>query len=361
MGRAGNSPFHARANKKVFPMSAPALPETMRALVLTAHDGRRESLRVETRPVPRPSPGQVLVRVAASPINPSDLLCVRGLYGVKRPLPWVPGLEGSGTVVAAGGVTGRLLVGRRVACGALGEGDGLWAEYAVVGVSQCLPLRSHISDEQGASLLVNPFTAWALMERAREGGHGALAQTAAASALGRMVLALARRAKRPLVNVVGRPEQVELLRKLGAEHVLSSHESEFEERLRLLCHELKVSLAFDAVGGRLTGQLMRALPEGGTVIVHGLLSEQECHIHPGDFIFGDKKVEGFWVERWARRGFGREKLKAGMVVPSLVGRVLQTPVRARLPLESAGEAVRIAASDMTAGKVLFVPGQGAPA
>ncbi|MBZ4417086.1 zinc-binding dehydrogenase [Myxococcus sp. RHST-1-4] len=333
----------------------------MRALVLTAYDGRRESLRVETLPVPFPSPGQVLVRVAASPINPSDMLFVRGLYGAKRPLPAVPGLEGCGTVVAAGGVTGRLLVGRRVACAAHAEGDGMWAEYAVVGVSRCLPLRAHISDEQGAGLIVNPFTAWALMERAREGGHVALAQTAAASSLGRMLLALAKRAKVPMVNVVGRPEQVELLRKLGAEHVLSSHESEFEERLRLMCHHLKVSLAFDAVGGRLTGQLMHALPEGGTVIVHGLLSEQECRIHPGDFIFGDKKVEGFSVERWARQGFGKEKLKAGMVVPSLVGRVLETPVRARLPLESAGEAVRIAASDMTAGKVLFMPGQGAPA
>ncbi len=339
-------------------MRAPPTPKTMRALVLTAHDGRRESLQVQTRPVPRPGPGQVLVRMAASPINPSDLMVVRGLYGVKKPLPTVPGLEGSGTVVGAGGVTGRLLVGRRVACGAPAEGDGLWAEYAVVGVSQCLPLRAHITDEQGASLLVNPFTAWALMERARQGGHVALAQTAAASALGRMLLVLAKRAKLPLVNVVARPEQVELLRRLGAEHVLSSHEPEFEERLRLLCHELKVSLGFDAVGGRLTGQLMHALPDGGTVIVHGLLSEQECRVHPGEFIFGNKKMEGFWMERWGRQGFGREKLKAGMTVPALVGRALETPVRARLPLESAGEALRIAASDMTSGKVLFVPGQG---
>ncbi|MCY1015364.1 zinc-binding dehydrogenase [Pyxidicoccus sp. MSG2] len=342
-------------------MSTPPVPETMRALVLTAYDGRPTSLQVQTRPVPKPTSSQVLVRVAASPINPSDMLFVRGLYGVKKPLPAVPGFEGSGTVVAAGGVTGKLLVGRRVACVAPAEGDGLWAEYAVVGLPQVMPLRSHITDEQGASLFVNPFTAWALMERAREGGHVALAQTAAASSMGRMLLALALRAKVPMVHVVGRPEQVELLKKLGAEHVLSSHEPEFEERLRLICHELKVSLAFDAVGGKLTGQLLHAMPDGGTLIVHGLLSEQECRIHPGEFIFGGKKVEGFWMERWGRQGFGREKLKAGMAVPALVGRVLETPVRARLPLESAGDAVRIACSDMTAGKVLFVPGQGASA
>ncbi|WP_241758539.1 zinc-binding dehydrogenase [Pyxidicoccus parkwayensis] len=342
-------------------MSTPPVPKTMRALVLTAYDGRPTSLQVQERPVPRPTTSQVLVRVAASPINPSDMMFVRGMYGVKKPLPTVPGFEGSGTVVAAGGVTGKLLVGRRVACAAPPEGDGLWAEYAVVGLSQCMPLRSHISDEQGACLFVNPLTAWAFMECAREGNHVALAQTAAASALGRMMLALAKRAKLPIVNVVGRPEQVELLKKLGAEHVLSSHEPEFEELLRIKCHELKVSLAFDAVGGKLTGQVLHAMPDGGTLVVHGLLSEQECRIHPGEFIFGDKKVEGFWMERWSRQGFGREKLKAAMAVPSLVGRVLETPVRARLPLESAGDAVRIAASDMTAGKVLFVPGQGVSA
>ncbi|MFP2931071.1 zinc-binding dehydrogenase [Pyxidicoccus sp. 3LG] len=333
----------------------------MRALVLTAYDGRPESLRVETRPVPRPTARQVLVRMAASPINPSDMMFVRGLYGARKPLPTVPGLEGSGTVVAAGGVTGRLMVGRRVACVASEDGEGLWAEYAAVGLSQCLPLRSHISDEQGASLFVNPFTAYVLMERAKEEKHAALAQTAAASALGRMMLVLSRRAGIPMVHVVSRPDQVDLLLKLGAEHVLSSHEPEFEERLRLMCHELKVSLAFDAVGGRLTGQLTHALPDGGTVIVHGLLSEQECRIHPGDFIFGGKKVEGFWMERWGRRGYGKEKLGAAMAVTAMVGRELQTPVRARLPLESAGEAVRIAASDMTAGKVLFMPAQGASA
>lgn len=342
-------------------MRAPAIPETMRALVLTAYDGRPESLRVETLPVPRPEAGQVLVRVAASPINPSDLLFVRGQYGERRPPPTVPGFEGSGTVVAAGGLAGRLLVGRRVACVAPREGDGLWAEYATVALSECLPLRAHITDEQGASLFVNPFTAWLLMERARAGEHAALAQTAAASSLGRMLLALSLKRKVPMVHVVRRSEQVELLRNLGSEHVLSSEEPEFEERLRLMCHQLKVTLAFDAVGGRLTGQLLHALPEGGTVTVHGSLSGQECRIDPGDLIFGGKKVDGFWLAGWGRKGFGREQLKALVGVPGLVGRELETPVRARLPLESAGEAVGIASADMTTGKVLFVPGQGASA
>lgn len=336
-------------------MTTSALPETMRALCLTAYDGRPESLQVMERPVPKPGPGQVLVRVAAAPINPADLMFVRGQYGVKKPLPAVPGFEGSGTVVAAGSLAGRLLVGRRVGCVPDPSMDGTWAEYTVVPLVQCLPLLPSVSNEQGASFFVNPFSAWALMELARRGKHRALVQSAAASTLGRMLQKLAHKEKLPLVNVVRRAEQEEVLRKLGAQHVVNSSEPEFEERLRLICHELGVSLAFDAVAGPMTGQLAGALVDGGTVIVYGGLSEQECRIHPKELIFHRKKVEGFWLSDFFKGRFGRDQLRALMDVPMLVGKEFETPVRAQLPLDSAGEALRIAALDMTAGKVFFTP------
>src|SRR4051812_10526360 len=94
------------------------IPNTMRAVQLTNYDGRPESISfVENLPVPKPGPGQVLVKVAASPINPSDLAFLGGMYGFKKPLPTVPGFEGSGTVVATGsGTMARFLKGKRVAC-----------------------------------------------------------------------------------------------------------------------------------------------------------------------------------------------------------------------------------------------------
>ncbi|MFY0569364.1 zinc-binding dehydrogenase [Archangium lansingense] len=333
-----------------------SIPDTMRAVVLSAYDGRPESLKVEERPVPRPGPGEVLVRLAAAPINPSDLMFLRGTYGVKKPLPAVPGFEGSGMVVAAGGVAGKLLVGRRVACGASMQGDGTWAEYIRVPLGQCLPLRAHLSDEQGATLFVNPFTAWALMDLARQGKHRAVAQTAAASALGRMLLKLAARERIPLVNVVRRKENAELLRGLGAEHVVDSSEPGFEERLRELFHRLGVTLAFDAVAGPMTGHLLAAMPPGGCVTVYGALSEEESRIPPGAFIFERKRVEGFWLSDFFLSGFGPKQLRALMNVPALVGREMETPVRARLELTKAREAVKLAAEEMTSGKVLLVPG-----
>ncbi len=337
-------------------MNQPSIPETMRAVVLTAYDGRPESLKVEERPVPKPGPSEVLVRLAAAPINPSDLMFLRGAYGLKKALPTVPGFEGSGTVVAAGGLAGRLLVGRRVGFGAPVQGDGSWAEYVRVPWGHCLPLREHISDEQGATLFVNPFTAWVLMDQARGGKHRAVAQTAAASSLGRMMLKLSQRERIPLVNVVRRQEQAELLRRLGAEHVVNSSEPGFDERLRELFHRLGVTLAFDAVAGAMTGQLLRAMPSGGCVTVYGALSDAPCDVPAGALIFERKRVEGFWLADWFLQGrFGPKQLRALMGVPSLFGREMETPVRTRLGLGKAKEAVKLAAEDMTSGKVLLVP------
>ena len=112
------------------------LPDTMRALVMTAPHA---PLEVQARPVPRPGPGEVLIRLAASPINPSDLMTLAGEYGIAATPPLVPGLEGSGTVVAAGsGLWARMNRGKRVAC-ASGTG-GMWAEYIAVPASRCIPL-----------------------------------------------------------------------------------------------------------------------------------------------------------------------------------------------------------------------------
>src|SRR5881398_3540022 len=112
-------------------MAAAALPEQMQALVLSAYGPPPFSLHVETRPIPRPGPGEVLVRVAASPVNPSDLMFLEGRYAFKKELPAIPGIEGSGRVVATGsGLLARRLANRRVACATMPKGGGAWAQYA---------------------------------------------------------------------------------------------------------------------------------------------------------------------------------------------------------------------------------------
>jgi len=335
-----------------------SLPKTMRAVRLVAYDGKPESISVAQVPVPQPGPGEVLVHMAAAPLNPSDLAFIRGLYGFKKPLPAIPGFEGSGTVLEAGsGMMAGFLKGKRVACHASAPNvaGGTWAEYLVTPANACVPLRKEVDMEQGATMLINPLTAWALVEEARRGRHGALVQTAAASALGRMVVRLARTFSIPVINVVRRSEQVELLRGMGEQHVLNSSEPDFDARLQESCKRLNASIAFDAVAGETTLRVLRALPKGSRLLVYGALSLQPCVVDPGSLIFEQKRVEGFWLTGWLRSKNMLSQLRVVGRVQKLLARELKTTFQARLPLEQAPRALQQYATNMTAGKILLLP------
>jgi NADPH:quinone reductase len=336
----------------------PEIPATMRAVQLSAYDGK--SVHVVQMPVPTPGLGHVLVRVHASPINPSDLMFIQGLYGFKKPLPAVPGFEGSGTVVAAGaGLMSRMMVGRRVACAAADAkvAGGMWAEYIVTSAQMCIPLRKKVNMDQAAMMLVNPLTAWALVDEARRGGHKAMVQTAAASALGRMIVRLAQRFRMPLINVVRRQEQVELLRGMGAEHVLNSSAADFDAALRDLCRKLGATIGFDAVAGETTLRVMQAQPPRSRMLVYGGLSLAACQTDPGSLIFEEKHLEGFWLSAWLRRKNLFSQMRLAGQVQELLGSDLKTEVHGRFPLERAPEALAEYAANMTAGKVLLVAAQ----
>src|SRR4051794_19470202 len=182
-----------------------AIPKKMRALVLREQrDDVLEAIRgleLQERPVPELRRGQVLVKIAAAPCNPSDLLLLQGKYGTLKKLPTVPGWEGAGTVVASGGgLLARWLKGKRVACALRADRDGTWAEYFVADANKCIPLKSAIPIEQAASLIINPLTAVGLLDAARRAGHAAAVHTVGASQVGRMMIAMADELNYPLIN-----------------------------------------------------------------------------------------------------------------------------------------------------------------
>jgi len=337
-----------------------AIPSTMRALQLHAYDAKASSIRVAQVPVPTPGRGEVLVRIAASPVNPSDLMFVAGMYGFKKPVPAIPGFEGSGNVVKAGpGAMPRFLLGKRVACAAADAriAGGTWAEYLVTSAQFCIPLRKNIDIEQAATMLVNPMTAWALVEEARRGGHRAAVQTAAASALGQMVVRLGRRFSLPIINIVRRPEQVELLRTIGAEHIVNSSEFGYENSLKLLCQDLGATIGFDAVAGETSAIVLRAQPNGARLLVYGGLSLAACQADPTSLIFEGKRLEGFWLSGWLRNKNLLSQLRVARQVQALLSTDLKTEIRARVPLEQTAAALSEYAQHMTGGKVLIVPQQ----
>ncbi len=316
------------------------------------------NLKIVTRPMPRPKKGEVLIRIEAAPCNPSDIMHLQGLYGFDRTLPSTPGWEGAGTVVVSGGgVLGKLLVGRRVACSYKSAQHGTWAQYCITDALLCAPLHRNISTEEGAMLFVNPATAYSLMAKAKQEGHRAGIQTAAASQLGRMLIRLAARDKFPLINIVRRDEQVELLKKMGAEIVLNSASEDFEAELTKACKRLGASIAFEAIAGEMTEQVLSALPQGSVVVVYGALSNQPCNgINPHDLIFENKWVEGFWLKSWAMKKSLLAKMKLVSRVQKLMeAGVLESSVRKRLKLNAVVEGLLEYQANMTKGKVLICP------
>ena len=312
-------------------------------------------LRLDTRPIPIPGPGQVLVRMAASPINPSDLMFLRGLYGVQKPMPATPGFEASGTVIDAGpGLLPRFWVGRRVACAAQ-DGTGCWAEYFCVPALQSLPLPRRISDETAATMLVNPFTAWALVDVARRSRAKAIVQTAAGSALGRMIRRLANRRGIDVVDVVRRPEQAEELRREGAHFVVVCLVLVFVVSLSEACRTLEASMAFDAVGGSLTSTLAASMMLGSRILVYGGLAEEDAAVGIDSLIFRKQRVEGFWLSEWFRKNTLRTFLRAWPDVVRYIDSDLSTPIRSTYPLSQTAEAVAEYEAHMSGGKILLKP------
>lgn len=332
-----------------------SIPAEARSVVLRSYSDPR-ALSVERVPVPTPKAGEVLIKIEAASINPSDLVFLRNQYGVQKPLPIVPGFEGSGTVVETGpGVLARWLKGKRVACRASERGNGTWSDYMVCPAAHCIPLLGSVTTEQGASLIVNPLTAWSLLALARREGHRAFIQTAAASALGRMLVRYAADEGVPAIHIVRRPEQAEMLRAIGAEHVIDSSQAGYTEALEKLSNELNATIAFDAVGGELAASVLHAMPRGSRLVLYGVLSGQPLQAYGGDIIFGGKSVGGFWLTKWVQYMSVPAKLRMIFSVQKRIGTDFKTEVRARYPLEKIHEAMEEYKSRRSEGKVLLIP------
>jgi len=336
-------------------MSA-ALPTHMKAVVLKDYQGTPQSLTAADLSLPSLGSGQVLIKLEATSIGPADLMFLKGQYGFTKPLPVVPGFEGSGTVIASGGgLMGRGLIGRRVACLAPEDGHGTWAECMVTSADLCIPLSKNISFEQGAYLAINPMTALALVEIARTGGHLAFVQTAAASTLGLMIARLAKRFQLTGIHIVRRPEQVQQLKSLECEHVFDSNDASFQRCLTDACNKFKATITFDAVGGALTRRVALAMPPESRIVVFGALAGEPCQIDSKDFFFRDKKLEGFWLSRWIKRKGFLQRLLLAYRIQKFLPNELHTRIQARFPLEHILSAVDLCGKQGIAGKVLLTP------
>jgi len=333
-------------------MSNP-IPETMQAIRLEEENGK---LQVRQIPVPKPGTGEVLIRMAASTINPSDIGFMYSTTGYSnRVLPVTPGLEGSGTVVDAGaGFLPNYLKGKRVACSKDPNGNGTWAEYAVTKSALCILLQKQVTLEQGATLVVNPMTAVIFFEIIKQGKHRAFVNTAAASQLGRMLLRMAQKRNIPIINVVRRKDQADVLRSLGAEHVLVSTDADFDQNLSALSHRLNATLILDAICGEFTQRLVDASPPNSLILLYSNLSVSPAQMMPHSLWIHNRRVEGFYLGTWASQHGILKLLSVAQQVQKLMSTDLQVTFQKRIPFALAQEALELYQNNMTAGKILLV-------
>ncbi len=326
----------------------------MQAIIFEEFGEPAEVLHVREVPVPEPGPSQVRVRMLASPINPSDLLMVRGQYGRRPALPATPGFEGVGIVEAAGrGLLGRWRLGRRVAV--LNRQGGNWQEHVIVPAYQVVPVPDGIADAQAAAFFVNPASAFLMTRRVLNVPRGAwLLQTAAGSALGRMVIRLGRHFGFRTLNVVRRGEQGEELLQAGADAVICTDRETLEERVAVLTEGAGVPFALDAVGGALGSAVVRSLASGGKLLVYGTLAEEPLRVDPRTLMVGQKQIQGFWLSEWTRQQRVWTMLGLFRQLGKLMAAgVLTTEVGASFALKDIQAAVRQAATPGHHGKVML--------
>jgi NADPH:quinone reductase-like Zn-dependent oxidoreductase len=329
----------------------------MKAIVFERFGEPREVLQVREVPMPQPAAAEVRVRMKMVPINPSDMMTVRGAYGRLPDLPATPGFEGVGVIDAVGaGWLAKLRglkPGRRVAV--LNGRGGNWQEYVVLPARHVVPVPDDIPDDQVAAFFVNPATALVMTQRVLHVTRGAwLLQTAAGSALGRMVIRLGKHFGFHTINLVRRKTLAPELQQLGADEVLSSTDDDIPVRVREITQGKMVPYALDAVGGPGVADIVQTLAPQGRLLVYGTLSNEPISLDPRLLMVGQRAIEGFWLSEWARQQsvLGMLGLFRQIIALMRVG-VLTTPVAATFTMAEVAQAVERVEEPGRSGKILL--------
>lgn len=313
-------------------------------------------LLVEEKEIPDLKDDEVLIKMMASPCNPSDIAFIRGGYNIKKSLPAVPGFEASGVVVKTGSSLSHLL-NRRVSSFVQEDRDGTWAEYFVAKATDCIELKDELDFEQGSCLSINPFTAYGLIEFAEAVRAPAIVQNAAGGQVAEFVRKLAELKGIQVINIVRKEEHIEELMAQGAKHVLNSTGDQFSQNLSTAINQLDATVAIDAVGGEATAVLMDAMPAGSATILYGALSGTTLNgINSFDVIFKENSLLGFNLNNWVKTKKSEEFASISEEIQDLIiSGKMRTKIQGTYPLDDVVSGIRNYIKSLSDGKVLFTP------
>lgn len=322
-----------------------------------------QRIKLTEKSLPKLRKGQVLVKMLAAPVNPSDLVYLLGKYGLAPNNGAFVGFEGCGIVVEANaGLYGAWLKGKRVALSAQPGCDGVWAEYAITKANFCLPVRKELSDEQAATIIVNPCTSVCLVERAIELGAKAIVINAAASQVGKGVIRYAKLKGLKTIATVRSEANVSVLEELGATSVLLTSQETFVESLKQQAKTFNATVLVDAVAAKDTPMLLKAMPNSSTAIVYGRLTETFDPLgglfSVADLIFRDIRIEGFWLAKYIGDVSPLKVLALSSKVQKLFAQgIFKTDIYASVGFEDFAQALDHYALNKSDGKVILLPNQ----
>lgn len=317
------------------------LKSTYLQMFSTVSDAGELRLELVEKPMPKPEANQVLIRIEATPINPSDQgvmfgfsdisaaqssgkgkdtrltapVSQQGLRVMKARIgqTLAVGNEGAGTVVATGdSELAKSLAGKTVAV----MGGSMYAQYRCVDAAMCLPLLPGHSAKDGASCFVNPLTALCMIETMKLEGHTALVHTAAASNLGQMLVRICKSDGVELVNIVRKPEQVKLLRDMGAKYIVDSSADSFMADLTDAIHATGATLGFDATGGGILASNILSCMEAAAARTPGAYSIYGSIKHKQVYLYGGLDTSATTLNR----GYGMAWGVGGWLLPNFLAR-----------------------------------------
>lgn len=309
----------------------------------------QEVLKVEEAEVPVPKSGEVLIRVTARNINPSDIMFIRGMYGIAPQLPSSAGFEAVGVVEDAGD-QGRIAVGTRVIFSAVGT----WKEYICLPASQLIPAPEGMPDEVACQAFINPMTAYGMLQRSGLQAGEWLLLTAGASAFSKLVIQMAKAKGIKLACTVRRQEQIAQLTELGVDLVVNTETEKIPHALMQATNGEGVSVVFDAVGGTLGARALSCLKPKGKMMVYGLLSLENIPLNSGLMIFKDLSVEGFWLTSYMEgldKNARQEAIRT--VFGTLTSQDLKVDVAEKFPLDQVKEAIAAYEKPGRSGKIIL--------
>lgn len=330
-------------------------------------DGAPKIIELEKREL---NEGELFIRIEASPINPSDRYMVAGLYGNPSEITRTPegtgvGFEASGLVVDAH-ETVKDFVGKKVAffqnCAAP-DYTGVWRQYTYQSSKTVIVFPSEIDYDTISSNFVNPVTVCGFIDYFQKKNYKAIVHSAACSSLGKMLIRYCKKLEIPLINIVRRKEQVDILKELGAEHIIDSSSDTYFDELHKLSHELDAKCFFDAVGGgAATKTALDALPNGSTVYIYGLLGGQDLTYNGGIMIFRELTISSFWLGPWLNSLTEEERNKwIGTIISDLSSSeetsIFKSKVVKTFSLDQIEDAIKTAEEVASEGKVLIKPHQ----